>query len=68
MQTEIKLLLKDEYLNLQVKPTRQDSTKVTMWVTGSKDRQDVILENKNYRGTLQEEAASFRFDHIKANI
>ena len=32
-----------------------------MWIAGSKVRQEAILENKNYRGTLQKEAALFKF-------
>ena len=61
METEIKLLLKNDFLNLLVRPFKIDSTKVIIWLTGSKVRQEVILENKSYRGTLTEEPASFIF-------
>ena len=54
METEIKMLLGDKYLNILVRPFTFDSTKITMWVACSKEHQEVILENKNYRGTLQE--------------
>lgn len=68
METEIKLLIKNDFLNLLVRPFKTDSTKVIMRLTGSKVRQEVILENKSYRGALIEEPASFIFEQLDINF
>ena len=44
-----------------VRPFKRDSTKVIMWVDGSKVRQEIVIDNKNYRGTLKEEPVTFSF-------
>ena len=62
VETEIKLLFKGEYLHLMVKPFNKDSTKVIIWIADDKKvRQEIVLENKSYKGTLQEEPALFSF-------
>ena len=59
VETEIKLLHKTDYLHLMVRPYKNDSTKVIMWVAGKEVRQEIVFENKSYKGTLQEEPATF---------
>ena len=48
VETEVKLLHNDDYIQLLVRPFKKDSTKVTMWKAGDKVRQETVLENKSY--------------------
>ena len=69
VETEIKLLHKGDYLHLMVRPYKRENTKVTMWIAGQKVRQEIIvLENKSYKGTLQEEPAAFNFNAKDINF
>ena len=43
VETEIKLLLKDDYINFLIRPFKVDSTKVTMFETASKVHHETVL-------------------------
>ena len=69
VETEIKLLYYGKYLHLMVRPFKKDSTKVIMWEAGSKERrQEIVLENKNYQGSLQQEPTSFTYNKRQINF
>ena len=68
VETEIKLLYKGEYLHIIVRPFKRDGTKVIMWVAGKEVRQEIVLENKSYKGTLQELPETFWFDQRNLNF
>ena len=52
VETEIKLLFNGDFVNLLVRPFEVDSTKVILSLAMSKVRNETVLYNKNYRGTL----------------
>ena len=39
-----------------------------MWVGGKNVRQEIVLNNKSYRGTLEQEPATFSFDERALNF
>ena len=63
IETDMRVLHKDDNINLLVKPQNLVNTKVILTVDGAADlRKEFIIENKSYRGGLQEEPATFRYE------
>ena len=48
-----------EFLMIIIKPFKKEHTKVSISTDGKDATQLILIENKNYRGTLQQEPASF---------
>ena len=57
METEIRILHNDDFLNILIKPLWNYSTKVTISVGGSLAPKEYVLERKNYQGSLLQEPA-----------
>ena len=51
-----------EFLNLVIRPFKKEHTKVSISMDGRDSTQVILIENKNYRGTLKQEPAPFTCD------
>ena len=62
VETDMRVLHKDDNLNLMVKPYNNMNTKVIVQGSSIYARKEFLIENKSYRGGLQEEPATFRYE------
>ena len=62
VETEFRLMQREEFINIQIRPFKKEHTKIAVSIDGDDSTQIILIENKNYRGTLKEEPAVFEID------